>query len=374
MLNKKLCFIFGTRPEVIKLSPIIKLCQKEKIPFFCIHTGQHYSVLMNAIFIKELGLPIPKYKLGIKSKGAHLQGDHTGRMLIGIEKILLKEMPYCVVVQGDTNTTLAGALAARKLTTTGKFTSFDIKIAHVEAGLRSYDMSMPEECNRIIVDRLSDILFAPTQLEKNILSREGLPRSIIHVTGNTIVDVLKEYAAIAKRKSVILKTLGLRKGAYILLTLHRQENVDVGNIFLNIVRGLSKTEQKLEMPIIFPVHQRTVKKMQILKIKMPKSINVIAPVSFTDFLSLEANAALTMTDSGGVQEESCVLKVPCVTLRDSTERPQTVSVGANIVAGTNPNDIMRAAIKMYKGKKRWANPLGNGKAAERILSILFDKH
>ena len=369
-MKRKLCFIYGTRPEIIKLSPVIKLCLKNKVPFFSIHTGQHYSYLMDKMFLEELNLPPPKYELNIKSKAAFMQGYHTGRMLIGIEKILLSELPYCVVVQGDTNTVLAGALAAKKITTTKIFTGLDIKVAHVEAGLRSYDESMPEEYNRIVADHFSDLVFVPTYLEKKILLKEGIPKHRIYITGNTIVDALTECANLAMKKVSILERLGLRKGSYILLTLHRQENVDSKKIFSDIIKGLTKVILEFKMPIIFPAHPRTAKKLNLFKLKMPDGIIMINPTSFLDFLSLEANAALVMTDSGGVQEEACILKVPCVTLRNNTERPQTISVGANIIAGTRPDNILGSALKAYSRERKWANPFGDGKTAGRIVKLL----
>jgi UDP-N-acetylglucosamine 2-epimerase (non-hydrolysing) len=369
--KRKLGIIFGTRPEIIKLSSLIKLCQKKKIPFFCIHTGQHYSYDMDKIFFKELNLPLPQYKLHIKSKAPYRQGDHTGRMLIDIEKILLKEMPYCVVVQGDTNTAFAGALTAEKISTTESYTGFHIKVAHVEAGLRSFDRSMPEETNRFIADHLSDFLFVPTAKEKGILLKEGVPAPWIYITGNTIVDAVKESLIEAKRKSHILKVLNLEKNSYMLLTLHRQENVDSKNVFRSILKGLEKVGQKFKMPIIFPMHPRTAKMLEKFKLNLPKGIRVIPPVGFLDFICLEANACLVMTDSGGVQEETCILKVPCVTLRNNTERPETVEVGSNLVAGTQPDNILQAAIKMLGVEKKWQNPFGDGKAASRMLTILL---
>ncbi|NQT96045.1 MAG: UDP-N-acetylglucosamine 2-epimerase (non-hydrolyzing) [Candidatus Omnitrophica bacterium] len=369
--KRKLAFIFGTRPEIIKLSPIIKLCQKKNIPFFCIHTGQHYSYTMDEIFFKELDLCSPRYKLHIRSKAPYMQGDHTGRMLIEIEKILLKEEPYCVVVQGDTNTAFAGALTAEKISTTESYTGRYIKVAHVEAGLRSYDRLMPEETNRFIADHLADFLFAPTAKEKNILLREGIPKSWIHVTGNTIVDVVKQHSLAARQKMTILNKLSLQKDSYLLLTLHRQENVDSKKIFANIIRSIEKIRKKTNLPIIFPVHKRTTKMLDKFSLKIPDGVIAIEPVGLLDFLRLEMDAKLILTDSGGVQEEACTLKVPCVTLRNNTERPETVEVGANIVAGTTPQGILKAAKKMLKAKRNWKNPFGDGKTAERIIKVLM---
>lgn len=372
-MSRKLCIIYGTRPEIIKLSPFIGLCQQKRIPFFCIHTGQHYSYDMDELFFKELELPPPEYKLHIKSKAPYMQGDHTGRMLIEIEEILLKEMPYCVVVQGDTNTTFAGALTAEKISTTESYTGFHIKVAHIEAGLRSYDRAMPEETNRFIADHLSDFLFVPTINEKRILLKEGVPEKRIYITGNTVVDAILQNFALVRKKSSILQNLGINKDSYILLTLHRQENVDSKKVFANIIKGLKGVYLKLKMPIIFPMHRRTAKMLKRFSLKLPQGIKVISPLGFLDFLFLEANARLVFTDSGGVQEETCIFQVPCITLRNSTERPQTVLVGSNIVAGTVPDAIVQAAVKILQKKRNWKNPFGDGKASWRILNILMGK-
>jgi len=370
-LKKKLCIVYGTRPEIIKLSPVIRLARKKNIDFFCVHTGQHYSYQMDEIFFKELDLPVPKYKLHIKSKAPYMQGNHTGRMMIEIENILLREIPYCVVVQGDTNTVLAGAMTAEKISTTHNYTGFNIKVAHVEAGLRSYDRNMPEEINRFIADHLSDFLFVPTARQKGLLLKEGVPRSWIHVTGNTIVDAVNQFLIKAKAKSNILKKINIKKNSYILLTLHRQENVDSSKVFSDILKGLALAGNTLKLPIIFPMHPRTAKMLEKFNLTLPACVKTIEPVGFLDFIWLEANSALIMTDSGGLQEESCILKVPCVTLRNNTERPETVRVGSNIVSGTNPQKILEAAVKMLKTKRNWKNPFGDGSSSEHILKILL---
>lgn len=366
----KLAFIFGTRPEIIKLSPLIRECQKRKIKFFSIHTGQHYSYKLDKVFFKELNLPSPDYKLYIKSKAPFRQGEHTGRMLVEIENILLKEMPYCVVVQGDTNTVLAGALTAEKISTTSSYTGFYIKVAHVEAGLRSFDRLMPEEVNRFIADHLSDFLFVPTTYEKEILVGEGIPPSWIHITGNSIVDAVRYSLGLARKKSSLLEQLHLTKRAYALLTLHRQENVDEPNTFKTILEGIERSGRLLKLPIIFPLHPRTKKRLKYFGFKISPLVKVIEPLGFLDFLVLETNAFLVLTDSGGVQEETCILKVPCVTLRNSTERPETVKVGSNIVAGRTPKGIIEAVSKMLQVKRNWRNPFGDGHSGERMIDIL----
>jgi UDP-N-acetylglucosamine 2-epimerase (non-hydrolysing) len=292
-------------------------------------------------------------------------------MLIGIEKILLKERPYCVIVQGDTNTALAGALTAEKISTTQSYTGLHIRVAHVEAGLRSFERSMPEETNRFIADHLSDFLFVPTLQQKMLLLKEGLTGQNIYITGNTIVDAVCQYISLAQRKSKVLKKLALESNGYILLTLHRQENVDSKDVFSNIISGLSKVIEKTKLPITFPIHPRTVKMARRFNLKMPQEMTIIEPAGFLDFLWLEANARLVLSDSGGVQEEACILKVPCVTLRNNTERPETVDVGANIIAGTTTLSILKAVDKMLKVRRNWKNPFGDGRTAERMLEILL---
>jgi len=381
----KLVFIFGTRPEIIKMSPIIRQCIKDKVPFFTVHSGQHYSRSLSDLFIEELKLPEPDYNLKIRSKAPHKQGNHTGRMMIKLEEILLKEMPSVVLIQGDTNTALAGALTASKISTTKAFTGFEIKVGHVEAGLRSYDRTMPEEINRVIIDHLSDYLFVPTSDAKNIAVSEGIKKGKIFVAGNTVVDAVhyardlntrdegrgtRDEGRVHSPRSIVHRRTKQKKRPYILLTLHRQENVDNKNRLKKIVEGVSKVSRKHNMPVIFPIHPRTMKKIEKFNVVLPDSIVVTKPSGFLDFVHLETNAHLVLTDSGGVQEECCTLRVPCVTLRDSTERPETVHVRANIVAGIAPGTIVQCADKMFSAKKNWENPLGNGKAASKILDVL----
>lgn len=364
-------FIFGTRPEIIKLAPLIKLCQKRRVFFKMIHSGQHYSYDMDRVFFRDLQLPLPNYSLRIKSKAPYMQGNHTGRMLIEIEEILLEELPFAVIVQGDTNTALAGALCAEKISTTRDYTGFQINVAHVEAGLRSWDRSMPEEVNRFLVDHLSDFLFVPTALEKKIVTKEGVPASHIYVTGNTIVDAVQAHIKLSQRRRGLLEHLGIEQSRYALLTLHRQENVDSPLRFRSILQGIVLVAKRLKMPIIFPIHPRTVKALERFGIKPPRPIKMITPLDFLSFLYLESYASLILTDSGGVQEEACILKVPCVTLRENTERPQTVKVGSNIVGGVRPQNILAAAMEMVDKRRVWRNPFGDGKASQKMFDILW---
>jgi len=370
MMAEKIAFVFGTRPEIIKLSSTIRLCLEKGIPFFTVHTGQHYSHNMSKLFLEELDLPEPDYRMDIKSRAPHMQGDHTGKMLIGLEEILLKEMPSVVLVQGDTNTALAGALTASKISTTRSFTGFNMKVGHVEAGLRSYDRSMPEEINRVMADHLSDLLFAPTERSRDTIISEGIKEEKVKVTGNTVVDALYYALDPARNGEEVLKRYGIEKDSYILLTLHRQENVDNRERVIEVLKGISEVCRRHALPAVFPIHPRTVKNFGEFGIKLSIFIRTVEPCGFRDFLELEKGARLVLTDSGGVQEEACVLKVPCVTLRDSTERPETVEVGANVIAGVKAPDIARAAEKMLESKRDWRNPFGEGDSASKIIETI----
>lgn len=356
----KIAIILGTRPEIIKLSPIIRESQKQNLDFFIIHTTQHYTKYLDRIFFEELNLPQPKYNLGVRS-GNH--GEQTGKILIKVEGVLEKENPDIVLVEGDTNSVLAGGLAAFKL---------GIKVGHVEAGLRSYDRTMPEEINRILVDHISDYLFAPTNKASFILKGEGIESKKIFVVGNTIVDAVFQNLKIAEKKD-ILKKLQLKPKKYFLLTLHRPSNVDYKKNFYDILKGLNLIYKKFKLPIIFPIHPRTEKQLKIFELELPDGINILEPVGYLEFLQLEQSATLCLTDSGGIQEEACVLKVPCVTIRENTERVESIEVGANILAGTMPEKICYSVKKMLNKKPSWSNPFGDGKSGRRIVKILKER-
>lgn len=353
--------VFGTRPEIIKLSPIIRLLKKKRRPYFLIHTGQHYSYEMDRLFFVELALPAPRYHLGARSADADRQAEHTGRMMVGIEKILIARRPGTVLVQGDTNSVLAGSLAASKL--------HGIRLGHVEAGLRSYDRRMPEEINRMISDHVSDFLFAPTDLSKKILLGEGVSKEKIFVTGNTIVDAVRQNLRIAGMKKGKPAVSGGR-GEFMLMTLHRQENVDDRRRLDFIMKGLELVIRKFRRPILFPIHPRTAKQLKIFRLRLPDGVRAVKPTGFLEFLALQNRARLVLTDSGGVQEETCILRVPCVTLRTTTERPETVKAGANLVAGFEPKKILQCAEQMLARKRNWSNPFGDGHASERILKVI----
>lgn len=358
--NMKIAVVMGTRPEIIKFSPIVRECLRLHQDFFIIHTGQHYSYGMDRVFFEQLGLPDARYNLDAGS-GTH--AEQTARMLVGTEKVLIKERPDIVLVEGDTNTVLAGALAAVKL---------GIRIGHVEAGLRSYDRQMPEEINRILTDHCSDLLFAPTSVSKSTLLSEGIPEDKIFVTGNTIVDAVYQNMDIAKKKIVQNRALGVDSCGYFLVTLHRQENVDNAQRFQNVLKGMQMVQEQFGLPVIYPIHPRAKKMLKKFELRT-KGITMTKPLDYLDFLRLESNAKLILTDSGGVQEEACILRVPCVTLRNNTERPETLEVGANVLAGTDPKTIAKKVQMMLNGKKRWKNPFGDGKAGQRIVEILREK-
>jgi UDP-N-acetylglucosamine 2-epimerase (non-hydrolysing) len=355
----KISIILGTRPEIIKMAPLLKILEAKRADFFTLHTGQHYSYQMDEIFFEQMELPRPRYNLEAGS-GSH--AEETAKMLVGIEKILLDEKPDIVLVEGDTNSILAGALAAVKL---------GIKVGHVEAGLRSYDHSMPEEINRVIVDHIADYLFAPTPKAKDTLLKEGINKEKVFITGNTIVDAVDQYIELARQKIDLDGQFHLKSQKYFLTTLHRQENTDNKERFTSILDGLSEVATIFRLPVVYPIHPRSRKIMDGLGRK-PNNLKIIDPVDFFSFLQLESNARLILTDSGGVQEEACILHVPCVTLRNNTERPETVDAGANILAGAAAESIIASTETMLKRKTDWTNPFGDGHAADRILNIIME--
>ena len=347
----KVAVILGTRPEIIKMSPVIRELENQGLNYFILHTDQHYSYKMDRVFFEQLHLPEPKYNLNVGS-GTH--AEETGKMLMGIERVLCGEKPDTILVEGDTNTVLAGALATCKLM---------IKVGHVEAGLRSYDREMPEEINRLLTDHVSDYLFAPTEKAKENLLKEGIDEDKIFVTGNTIVDAILQNIELVEDND---------SSNHFLVTLHRQENVDREDRLRNIIKGLELVAQEFKVPIIYPIHPRTRKRMAQFNIRVNR-IELIEPLGYLAFLKFLRDAKLVLTDSGGVQEEACILRVPCVTLRYNTERPETLEVGSNVLAGTEPSSILEKAMLMIDRKRDWKNPFGDGKAAKRIVRIIRRK-
>jgi UDP-N-acetylglucosamine 2-epimerase (non-hydrolysing) len=355
----KICIVVGTRPEVIKMAPVIRECQKRNLDFFIIHSNQHYSSSMDEIFFQELELPAPKYNLNVGS-GKH--SNQMGNILIKIEPIIEKEKPDILLAQGDTNTVVAAALAASKL---------EIKVGHIEAGLRSYDRSMPEETNRIVTDHISDYLFAVTSNQVKILSGEGVNSSKIVLTGNTIVDALFQALDISAKKSSILDTLNITSKDYFLATIHRSSNVDSEIKLKEVLSLLDGMAKKFNKKIIWPVHPRTLKQIETFKLELSPNIKTVEPVGYFDFIQLEKHASLILTDSGGVQEEACILGVPCLTIRENTERPETVEVGANALIGTNLEKGIVEAENFLTKNKSWKNPFGDGHSSQIILDTVL---
>jgi UDP-N-acetylglucosamine 2-epimerase (non-hydrolysing) len=357
----KIGIIVGTRPEIIKMAPVIRECEKRGIPYFIIHSNQHYSVEMDSIFFDELHLPAPHYNLGV---GSGLHSNQTGNILIKMEPILVAEKPDVVLVQGDTNTVLAGALAASKL---------NIKVGHIEAGLRSYDRSMPEETNRILTDHMSEYLFAVGPNQHAILTKEGILTSRIHMVGNTVSDSLFQHLEISAQKSTILKDLELTVGEYFLVTAHRASNVDSPANLMELLHLFDEMHANYTGTIVWPIHPRTQSKLKEFDIKVPDYLKLISPVGYLDFIQLQKHAKLILTDSGGIQEEACLLGVPSLTLRENTERPEAVEVGASELVGRDAVKAVNAAKQWLSRKDySWDNPFGDGHVAERIIDILFD--
>ncbi len=382
----KLMIVVGARPNFMKAAPILRALRTNQqaadvLTPLLVHTGQHYDVTLSETFFKDLNLPAPDVHLGVGSASHAIQ---TAEIMRKFESVLDAERPDIVVVVGDVNSTLACALVTAK-------TSLDScgtrpLLAHVEAGLRSFDRTMPEECNRVLTDHLSDLLFVTERSGMQNLENEGIPSDRIFFVGNTMIDSLRAYENQAEQ-SPILKRLGLNVASdhpagegYVLLTLHRPANVDHRHAFVEILEGLQEIGEK----IIFPAHPRTQKKIQEHRLesyverdsgsrdgKRSTTIRMIDPLGYIDFLCLMKHSSLVITDSGGIQEETTCLGVPCVTVRDTTERPVTISKGTNVLAGTHRNGILQAIRKQrsYDGKASIPE-LWDGKAGQRIVEIL----
>lgn len=355
----KVAIVVGTRPEIIKMAPLVRACAERAVPFLLLHTGQHYSYEMDGVFFEELGLPVPHANLSV---GSGTQAYQVGAIVSGIAPIFEREKPDWVLVEGDTNSVLAAALAGQKL---------GLKVGHVEAGLRSYDRAMPEEINRILTDHLSDHLYAPTEHSKGILLGEGVAESRIRVTGNTVVDELLRQRPRAEATGAAAR-FGVAPKRYAVATVHRAENTDHEERLRGIVRGLSEAAAATGLEVLCAVHPRTTQRLAALGLAWGPGVRALPPLPYLDFLGLHAQAALTLTDSGGLQEEACCLGVPCVTLRDNTERPESVQVGANVLVGAAAEAIVGGARTMLGRAGGWPNPFGDGRAAHRIVDALRD--
>lgn len=356
----KIATIIGARPQFIKaaaVSRVINSRYASEVKEVLVHTGQHFDEKMSQIFFDELGIPSPKYNLEI-SGGLH--GAMTGRMLEAIEKVLCEEKPDWVVIYGDTNSTLAAALSAAKL---------HIPVAHIEAGLRSFNMRMPEEINRILSDRVSSLLLCPTEEAVVNLTREGLTKGV-HLVGDVMFDVAMHFAGLASQRSDILTAHGIAPKRYVLATCHRAENTDDATCLTGIVHGLAKIAKSRQ--VILPLHPRTkIKLKEFGLVDLMAEISVIEPVSYLEMVVLERNAEYIITDSGGVQKEAFFYEVPCITIREETEWVETVESGWNILVGCDTKKMLNAIEKHASGERLNVKPYGLGDASERIVDLLL---
>ena len=365
----KIAVVLGTRPEIIKMAPIIDEIIKREIDLTILHTGQHYDEEMSDNFFRDLEIPAPDYNIHVGS-GSHAK--QTALMMEGIEGVLVDEKPDIVLVQGDTNAVLAGSLVASKL---------HIAIGHVESGLRSFDMTMPEEVNRRVCDVTSTMYFIPTEQSAINLLAEGYSRTNLFITGNTVVDACFRHLEIAKKRGFdeeSLASLDIDNMDNILtLTMHRAENVDIKSRVINIIDAIKELN---DMNVIFPIHPRTKKTLQDFglfdELNNLKHVHIIKPLGYLDFLQLTSKSTLILTDSGGLQEEAITLNVPALTLRYNTERPETVTAGGNILVGSNKDVILENAKKILNDKefaekmKNAPNPYGQGNSAKLTVDAI----
>lgn len=361
---KRILFVVGARPNFMKIAPIMEAMEQHTNEFeqLLVHTGQHYDTNMSQVFFDELGLPKPDINLEVGS-GSHAQ--QTAQVMQRFEPVLIEHQPDWVVVPGDVNSTLACALVASKL---------GIRVAHVEAGLRSFDRTMPEEINRILTDQVSDLLLTPSEDANTNLLQEGIPEERIHFVGNVMIDTLirllpraqEQWPALAQRYQL---------DRYMLVTLHRPSNVDTAATLTEIVQALNTISS--DIPIVFPIHPRTHKRIDSLNLTLdPRRIKLLKPLGYLDFLAVQANAQLVLTDSGGVQEETTYLGVPCLTVRSNTERPVTITQGTNMLVEHSASSLIAASNRVlmkprkdpYQPPKYW-----DGHTAERIIVRLHTK-
>ncbi len=357
MRQFKIITVVGARPQFVKaaaLSPCFRrhASFNEKL----IHTGQHFDANMSDVFFEEMGIPKPDFNLGI---GGGTHGQNTGRMIEAIEGVLIAEKPDLVLVFGDTDSTLAAAIAASKLA---------IPLAHVEAGLRSNRRHMPEEINRVVTDRLADFLYTPSSASDENLRQEGIPAERIVNVGDIMHDVVRIFTDRAKKSSRILETLALKPGEFRLMTLHRKENTDDPARLASILDGISSSRT----PIVLPLHPRTAKRIAEYGLTLPSAVRVIDPLGYLDTLCLESASQMILTDSGGMQKEAYFHGVPCVTLRDETEWTELVDIGANVLTGSDA-DRIRAELEKPLNRPSISDVYGDGFTAERIVNDLLKR-
>jgi UDP-N-acetylglucosamine 2-epimerase (non-hydrolysing) len=350
-----ICNVVGARPNFMKMAPVILEARRRGLKQIIVHTGQHYDAQMSDVFFDGLGMPQPDFHLGV---GSSSHAEQTARIMVAFEQVCQQQKPGLVVVGGDVNSTLACALVAAKLL---------IPVAHVEAGLRSFDRSMPEEVNRVLTDHLSALLFTTESSGNQNLLREGITQDRIHFVGNSMIDSLRSHleSSLAGRP---WERFSLKPNRYALVTLHRPANVDDVSALSEIAGALAEISR--DVPLLFPVHPRTRQRMEQFRIKLD-SVKLVEPLGYNEFLGLMARASFVLTDSGGIQEETTALGVPCVTMRPNTERPITIELGLNRLAGVKKSEIVGAARDAQSRKGNGVYPaLWDGQAAVRILDIL----
>jgi UDP-N-acetylglucosamine 2-epimerase (non-hydrolysing) len=356
----KVAAVVGARPNFVKIAPIVAAARRyPELTTVLVHTGQHYDANMSGTFFRELGIPEPDVNLGVRADSSALQ---TAEIMVRLVPVFERETPDLVLVVGDVNSTAAGALVGVKM---------GIPVAHVEAGLRSFDRTMPEEINRIVTDAVADYCFTTEPSANENLAREGVAAERIHHVGNVMIDTLLRFRE-AAAGSTVLQTLGIRPGAFAVLTLHRPSNVDDPETLGRTLEAIASVRR--DVPVVFPVHPRT--RQRLPRIPDPNArqsgLRLVEPIAYLDFVQLMANAACVLTDSGGIQEETTALGVPCLTLRPTTERPITVTHGTNRIVGTDRSRIDQAWAEIRRGQwpRGHAIELWDGKAAERIVEAL----
>ncbi len=347
----RIASIVGARPQFIKAAPLDRELRKLH-QHALVHTGQHYDYLMSAVFFEELGIPEPDHSLGV---GSASHGRQTGEMLIKVEETLSRERPDCVLVYGDTNSTLAGALVAAKL---------HLPVAHVEAGLRSFNRDMPEEINRVLTDHAADLLFCPTETARHNLASEGITKGVFNV-GDVMYDAVLHSIDIVERRSRILSSLNVQPRSYLLATIHRPSNTDNRQSLRDILAAFNEVGED----IVFPVHPRTSRAIARANCQLSSRVKPLEPVSYLDMLALERNARLILTDSGGVQKEAYFFGVPCVTLREETEWVETTEAGWNMLVGANKAKIIQA-VQEFQPQGQRSEIFGDGNASQKIVHHL----
>lgn len=355
-------FVVGTRPEIIKTAPVLRAVrERDSLVAYLVHTDQHYDDNMSGTFFEALDLAPPDEHLGV---GSGTQGEQTAEGLVAVEEVLRERSPAAVLAQGDTNAVLSTAIAASKL---------PVDFGHVEAGIRSFDRSMPEEVNRVLADNVADYCFAPTSGAVENLRAEGIEAGV-HETGNTVVDACRQHRSIAAEASDVLERFDLEPGAYAAVTIHRPVNADDPERLTAILEGFDDQS----FPVVFPCHPRTRAAIDELSVEPTGSIRLVEPLDYLDFLELQANAHLVVTDSGGIQEEASILEVPCLTVRPNTERPETVEAGVNRLI--EPGEVAAAMAQLFKdddlhrGMRGAPNLYGDGDSGERIADVLADAY